>query len=1620
MAPPPNDLFENAEVITIPSIVTGTTLDATFTPTEPAGGNYLQPSVWYKLVVTESCYLRVESSGDGWGVYGELYAPAVDGETPVSDDDLVFVTWYESEPDGAPKARLRAVAPGTYWLYVINWNFDDSSGDFTLNVTTRPFAITDLVNLESDFVPAPEAVEEPPFFFSDPYDVLVLRAGAYPPNSHDEVSWDLRRQSTIPSPLYDNFDDRFVIENPAGICPDGYPDGTFSNANGTPEDGEPDHAGFPAKRSVWFVWDPAFGPEYDLWVESTEDDYVLAVYPSTSSLEELEPAIAEDDNSGPSNQPFLTFTKPDANPVLIVVDSKGDGGDFVLRGKLHSDSPPANDDFDSRAALGGASGTLSGTLVGASYECGTPATLVPTLPFGTLEIQPIGGDIWYEFTPTGNDYRLTWASPQPVRVTVYSSSTPGTPTLGSLVLFDNFGANGYVDDDAGDISFGVTAGTTYYVRVEQADSEQDTVDFTWSTYSSPSGDDFGDAIVIPLPGTGGPLTYDYDLAGAGQQTGEPVDDPAKPMRSVWRKFTPAHDCTLFVDWLGLAGGSGVGDDDLIDVWRGTTIGQLDLVPGWLGGMNVGLGYGITFAVRLRKDEEYMIRHSNLKSAPPGPTRTVNMTVDYEADNEWTDADGWDSTTGVSDYTDGVLQFTEVGGYRSVNPWVGDFSSLYPSISFELELLAPTVSPTAADGPVLGRGNGPSSFYPSPGGRIQIMRIQLGSSSIPVDSYDTGYLYLSIVGDADGNSWLETWNGAGGGSSIQQLLWNQFAIPNGETEGGGKIFIEINYYGLWINGRLVTDQGSNYWTAIGHIGTVDWGPTTYWPNPNSKWGAYGPPETWTLQLQNMRMVDRVGLGPRVHEGANICEFETRIHHRGLPTNLYGGQPAFTSGIGSIDPNTLEAPNPDTNPNHQWTAVRVHNTCAYWTVEQRDHFQRHFGFWTYFDAFPNTGETVVVGCLSEWSGTVDSGYHYDVCRLEVNSLGELWIYPFRLWRDRDSAPPGMVEKGQKIGDMVLGESYWIEALVDFEFPWDTRIRVAVNEVECFPEYRGLVNQQDQAKVATARYNGAWSPFQFTRLAIGAPTGSPRSTSGTAGVYRQYLGHCDIYMGPFFVGRGGLTAYASRELGVGETVDDLDLTVSMASPGIGAHAGAVIPMTRDGVHKIPDPDTLDKFETTPAAMAAAHNGFFEYAGVRFYKGSTSEDVSINPDMSGGTTGYVPVNYEGAPAGDPSIVADTSGPPGFESEGALEVPHRDGNFAGLDHMFFGGGWEYLYIGVNPPDGVREGGNPDDDGGNHFLEFAWARLVGVGSVTFNALYNTGMLDNGAGPVWGFSDNDWHWIWGNSYPNYDFLENSNLAGMWRWEGLAGKVFRIKQVHVFKNAHTYPRFKTTTDNGATSTWVEHPDDPVVAFLNDDPNEATDLGVFMDNVCPFERFDRTGGHLPGLLGEPPTGISMGDYRHRRYVEVKPGTEAELEDMNLVPAALRVVVRGAGFGVSGSMGDVSTARTSGTLKVRMTHGARRTVVHDFPMTSVDKVTIGQVMPILPTGFAWQMDRISETAIRMGYHFNYDTKGLNDDFGRRIRQSGSAICKSLVYEVFAKTTPGPPICGVPGRFKSRLTKRI
>jgi hypothetical protein len=172
-----------------------------------------------------------------------------------------------------------------------------------------------------------------------------------------------------------NLSQGFYGEAPFGwYYPDaGLREGTTVGA--TADGGEGAIAGFPATRTVYYYMAPFDNETYKFWVESAVD-CVLGIYDVVGPGSALGALIAEDDDSGPGNQPEITINltspKPPGiftgNAIAVVVDSKTEGSFTLKFQRQPGGTPPANDDFADAELITSLPAVVSGTTVGATAE----------------------------------------------------------------------------------------------------------------------------------------------------------------------------------------------------------------------------------------------------------------------------------------------------------------------------------------------------------------------------------------------------------------------------------------------------------------------------------------------------------------------------------------------------------------------------------------------------------------------------------------------------------------------------------------------------------------------------------------------------------------------------------------------------------------------------------------------------------------------------------------------------------------------------------------------------------------------------------------------------------------------------------------------------------------------------------------------------------------------------------------------------------------------------------------------------------------------------------------------------------------------------------------------------
>ncbi|MEO5960010.1 MAG: pre-peptidase C-terminal domain-containing protein, partial [Opitutaceae bacterium] len=95
-----------------------------------------------------------------------------------------------------------------------------------------------------------------------------------------------------------------------------------SNANATKQTGEPNHAGNPGGRSVWWTWQPAIGGPVTIRTTGSSFDTVLAVYTGTN-VAALTLVASNDQDAFGGNTSGVTFSATAGTIYRIAVDGAG-------------------------------------------------------------------------------------------------------------------------------------------------------------------------------------------------------------------------------------------------------------------------------------------------------------------------------------------------------------------------------------------------------------------------------------------------------------------------------------------------------------------------------------------------------------------------------------------------------------------------------------------------------------------------------------------------------------------------------------------------------------------------------------------------------------------------------------------------------------------------------------------------------------------------------------------------------------------------------------------------------------------------------------------------------------------------------------------------------------------------------------------------------------------------------------------------------------------------------------------------------------------------------------------------------------------------------------------------
>lgn len=346
----------------------------------------------------------------------------------------------------------------------------------------------------------------------------------------------LARPLMAAPPVNDAFASRISITGSLPLSVSG------TNIDATKEVGEPDHAGYPGGKSVWWTWTAPSTGSFVIKTVGSSYDTLLAVYTGTvvNALTER----ASDDESGGNGTSLLTLSATGGTTYQIAVD-----GWEALSGTVNltieaAPPPPSNDAFANRQALPSNITIITGTVIGATNEAGEPAHAGFS-----------GPSVWYSWSvPVTGQYTLQISNHAfAPSLAVYTGSSVNALAPVASVAYNNT------------LVFQATAATTYQIAVSGVSGIGS---FTLSfpgLVPTPVNDAFASRITVST----GPAQIPGTTQGATKQSGEPNHAGVVGGRSVWWSFTPTvtGECIIVIN-------SSIGFWPAIGVYTGSSVSSL--------------------------------------------------------------------------------------------------------------------------------------------------------------------------------------------------------------------------------------------------------------------------------------------------------------------------------------------------------------------------------------------------------------------------------------------------------------------------------------------------------------------------------------------------------------------------------------------------------------------------------------------------------------------------------------------------------------------------------------------------------------------------------------------------------------------------------------------------------------------------------------------------------------------------------------------------------------------------------------------------------------------------------------------------------------------------------------
>ena len=278
------------------------------------------------------------------------------------------------------------------------------------------------------------------------------------------LTWlSLHQVRGAPAPANDRFSNRITLAGTNVTA-------TATNSAATKESGEPDHAGNPGGKSVWWTWTAPTNGEAQIDTDASNFDTLLGIY-TGASVSALS-VVATNDDHGQFLTSRVRFVTTAGTAYQIAVDGYNEAGSIdsgvvtlALAFRPGPMARPSNDAFTNAVPLSGWA-TVQATNVDATREIS----------------EPLHGGKWGD-----TSIWWTWTAPQSGDVMV---STAGSSfdtllavyqgqSLSNLTeLASNDDADAINDLFTSQVVFEAAAGVSYRIAVDGYDGDTGTVTLT--------------------------------------------------------------------------------------------------------------------------------------------------------------------------------------------------------------------------------------------------------------------------------------------------------------------------------------------------------------------------------------------------------------------------------------------------------------------------------------------------------------------------------------------------------------------------------------------------------------------------------------------------------------------------------------------------------------------------------------------------------------------------------------------------------------------------------------------------------------------------------------------------------------------------------------------------------------------------------------------------------------------------------------------------------------------------------------------------------------------------------------------------------------------------------------